>query len=385
MSGMTSAKERISPDRTLLASVLGSGGEDLRKCMQCATCSAVCELANTKHPGPRKEMLWAQWGLAGRLMGDPDLWLCHQCGDCTLRCPRGARPGDVMAALRRESVVYYAAPRAFGRWANRPASLPWIAILAAVVLIAASALWQSSGLTASELSLAGERAVLPFWTQFPHGLLAAIFGSLVVLDVAILARGSRRFWRDMNRANPAGGESKPGLLPALRRILWHDDFGLCATSKARRGHHLLVVFGMVALFLTSLWVITARWNPLLHGLVYPLGLWNPWKLMANLAGLSVTVGVLMMLAERWKQPATAGGTTYSDLALLGLLLVIALTGFATEFLHLLRVEPLRFGVYLAHLVSIFTLLWLLPYSKLAHVVYRTLAMIHAAREGRRPS
>src|SRR5512138_2899158 len=131
-------RERISPDRTLLAAVLGSGGEDLRKCMQCATCSAVCELADAQHPGPRKEMLWAQWGLRERLMGDPDLWLCHQCNDCTRRCPRGARPGDVMAALRRECVVHYATPRAFGRFVNRPGGLGVLALLAAALLLAAA-------------------------------------------------------------------------------------------------------------------------------------------------------------------------------------------------------------------------------------------------------
>jgi quinone-modifying oxidoreductase subunit QmoC len=157
---------------------------------------------------------------------------------------------------------------------------------------------------------------------------------------------------------------------------------LCANSHARRTHHLLVIYGMLALLLTSLWVITARWNPLLEGLVYPLGFWNPWKLMANLAGVAVVVGAALMLAERWKNPKTAGATTYSDFALLGFLLLIALTGFATELLHFLRMEPIRYAVYFVHLISVFGLFWMLPYSKLAHVVYRTLALVYAERTGR---
>jgi quinone-modifying oxidoreductase, subunit QmoC len=378
------AKERLSPDRTLLASVLGSGGEDLRKCMQCATCSAVCELADAKHPGPRKEMLWAQWGLRGRLMGDPDLWLCHQCNDCTRRCPRGARPGDVMAALRRESVIHYATPQAFGRWVNRPWGLFTIALLSAVVLLAAAALWQSSGLASTELALAGPRTVFPFWTQLPHWLLGGVFIALVVFDVMVLAVGARRFWRDMNAADPLPAGPQAGLLSAVRRIFWHDDFGLCSASKARRTQHLLVVYGMLALWLVSLWAVTARWNPLLDGLVYPFGFWNPWKLMANLAGLAVILGLTLMLAERWKNPDLAGATRFSDIALLGLLLLIVLTGFASEVLHFLRVEPLRYAAYFLHLVSIFVLLWMLPYTKLAHVVYRSLAVIHAGRTGRGP-
>jgi quinone-modifying oxidoreductase subunit QmoC len=145
---------------------------------------------------------------------------------------------------------------------------------------------------------------------------------------------------------------------------------------------VLVIYGMLALSLTSLWVVTARWNPFLEGLVYPLGFWNPWKLMANLAGLAVTLGIAWMLAERWKRPEMAGATTYSDFALLGSLLLIALTGFATEMLHFLRMEPLRYAAYSVHLIAIGVLLCMLPYSKLAHVVYRTLALVHAERTGR---
>jgi quinone-modifying oxidoreductase, subunit QmoC len=382
-------RQRLRPDRGLLGRVLASGGEDLRKCMQCATCSSVCEILDGGVPGPRKEMLWAQWGLADRLMGDPNLWLCHQCGDCTLRCPRGARPGDVMAALRRECIIHYSSPRVFGRWASRPVSWFWMVLVALGLLFGAAALWQASGATTFELGLTGKRAVFPFWTRLPHWLLGSLFGAVIGFDVFVLVRGARRFWQDMLAAearNAPGQARNPvgtSLRVALSRILFHDDFAACSASRARRLPHLLVVFGVLALWLTSLWAVTARWNPLLDGLAYPLGFWNPWKLMANLGGLAVMLGVSLMLWERWRRPQTAGAPTRSDVFLLGLLLLIALSGFACEGLHLLRIEPLRFVVYAAHLILILVLVWMLPYSKLAHVVYRTLAMTFAEHTGRR--
>ena len=80
----------VKPDREFLHRLLDEGGEDLKKCFQCATCSVVCELSNERKPFPRKEMVWAQWGLKDRLVADPDVWLCHQCSDCSTRCPRGS-------------------------------------------------------------------------------------------------------------------------------------------------------------------------------------------------------------------------------------------------------------------------------------------------------
>jgi quinone-modifying oxidoreductase, subunit QmoC len=322
---MPSTAKRIRPDRELIEHVLAAGGEDLRQCMQCATCSSVCELTDAQNPGPRKEMLWAQWGLRDRLMGDADLWLCHQCGDCTRRCPRGARPGDVMAALRREAIVHYAMPRALARFANRPRSFWRILVLASLALVVLAAVWQALGWTDAELSLASERISFPFWTQLPHALLGTLFVGVLAFDIVVLVRGGRRFWRDMNVAAP--GEAKQSVWEsfraAVRRIVWHDDFGLCVENRPRRISHMLVLYGMIALWLVSMWVVTARWNPLLDGLVYPLGFWHPWKMLANIAGLSVLVGVSWMLVERANKPDTAGATTYADLALLGFLLLRA--------------------------------------------------------------
>ena len=90
------------------------GGENAAKCYQCATCSSVCELAPANAPFPRRQVLLAQWGLFDQLMGDPAVWLCHQCNDCSVRCPRDVAPGDVMASLRAMVVEKLAFPTFLG-------------------------------------------------------------------------------------------------------------------------------------------------------------------------------------------------------------------------------------------------------------------------------
>ena len=73
----------LQPDRRFVEDLVAAGGGDVKKCFQCATCSVVCELSEGRRRFPRKEMIWTQWGLKDRLMADPDVWLCHQCNDCT--------------------------------------------------------------------------------------------------------------------------------------------------------------------------------------------------------------------------------------------------------------------------------------------------------------
>ena len=61
---------------------------------------------------------------------------------------------------------------------------------------------------------------------------------------------------------------------------------------------------------------------------------------------------------------------------------MVVSGFATELLHYLRMAPHRHVVYFSHLVFVFALLIYLPYSKFAHLLYRTTAMIFAEHYGR---
>ena len=359
------------------------------KCIQCGTCSASCAISPSASPFPRKEMARATLGMKDALLCDPDIWLCHQCNDCTRRCPRGARPGDVLAAIRKESIFHFAMPSPLCRWIARPIFLPFAIALPALLL----------GLTiqvreqlASMLDIPpalGSEIVYSHSAFMPHWLLNRFFLGLFVLAAAVMILGTVRFWRAMKVRAVSNGEYKKvrsvpsSLASALGQIWTHRRFAECDTAPSKSTAHFLVVFGFLALMTVTSWVITATWNPLVTTrFVYPFSFFSPFKILANLGGAAVLTGSVLMIGSRLTSDAKVGTGTYFDWLFLLALLTVVVTGFATEGFHYLRLSPHRHVVYFVHLVSVAVLLFNLPFTKFAHIAYRTAAIVFALHIGR---
>jgi len=125
----------IRPDINFLKDIKKYGGQTLKKCYQCATCSTVCNLSPSDKPFPRKEMILAGWGQSNNLIKDPDIWLCHQCDDCTTHCPRGARPSDVLAAIRFYIFKHFSFPSFMGKALASPKALPLLFLFPMIIIL----------------------------------------------------------------------------------------------------------------------------------------------------------------------------------------------------------------------------------------------------------
>ena len=68
----------LKPDLEFIESLKKTGGETVKKCYQCASCSVACPLSSDQKPFPRKEMIWAQWGQKDILFADPDVLLLDE-------------------------------------------------------------------------------------------------------------------------------------------------------------------------------------------------------------------------------------------------------------------------------------------------------------------
>jgi quinone-modifying oxidoreductase subunit QmoC len=382
------APVRVEPDLAFIRTLMKSGGDSFRKCMQCGTCSATCALASDSEPFPRKEMAWAVWGMKDILFHDPDVWLCHQCNDCSTRCPRGAKPGDVLAAIRQEWVTHQAVPRFLARWANQPQATPLMLGIMAAILGFALYLREPIANALGISDHISPKIVFSYSSMMPRWLLNGLFLTLGILAVLAILRGVVRIWTaTKDHAAKLGSGAPRNLLPsivsAVKGIIFHEKFKLCTKSSPRYRSHLFVFFGFIALGLVSFWAVTAPYNPLIKGaFVYPFSFWSLWKLLANAGGIALIVGCVLMIRDRMKKSEDSGVTNFSDWLLISALLLAAFTGFCVEALHYVRLEPHRHIAYFVHLVFAGALLVYMPYSKFAHVVYRAVALISAERYNR---
>ena len=75
------------------------GGEGIRLCIQCGTCSASCPNANRMDHTPRELIAMARSGMREEVLSSNSMWFCLSCYLCTVRCPREVKPADLMQAL----------------------------------------------------------------------------------------------------------------------------------------------------------------------------------------------------------------------------------------------------------------------------------------------
>jgi heterodisulfide reductase subunit C len=75
------------------------GGEGIRLCIQCGTCTASCPNADKMRHTPAQLIAMARAGMREEVLSSNAMWYCLSCYLCTVRCPRGIKQTDLMHAL----------------------------------------------------------------------------------------------------------------------------------------------------------------------------------------------------------------------------------------------------------------------------------------------
>jgi ferredoxin len=363
------------------------GASDISACFSCGTCTATCPMSQTDATFPRRIIRYAQLGMKEQLLSSKELWACYQCGECAETCPTQADPSEFMAATRRYAVAAYDRTHVARTMYTRP----FIATFLAVVIAAFFAAF----MYAAHGPMDGQTLAIFEW--IPAELIHTI--GIVVMVLVVLAglAGIASMARSIARRDGEGLRSTLGSRAALGRTATALLYAIGRESLGQQRFrdeceadpvamqvpwyrrrwlvHALVVWGFLGLLLAT----GLDYGLALLGIKEtgtPVPIWYPVRLLGTVAGAALTYGATVLIIDRYRRSnRSVRSSTTADWLLLGLLWVTAVTGFAIELaLYLPGAPSWGYWLFLVHVAVAMELVLLAPFMKLAHAVYRPVAL-----------
>jgi ferredoxin len=349
---------------------------DVSACFNCGNCTAVCPLAEDSKGFPRRLIRMAQVGMDRELLASEDLWRCYACGECTETCPRQANPAEFMAAARSYAISRYDFTGLAGL-ANR-------SVLGNLAVFAFFSAVFSTLLLSKEYPAGPEAPLfdfLPGW--WIHNIGVALF-VVVGLSAAFgLISMFGRFWKERRRE---GSALRIGALPgavvaALVDALLHRRFQECDSGEQTPPRaveswylrawvvHASVMGGFLAMLLAT------TLDFLLKPIGSPAPAWYPMRLLGAAGGIVCLYGLSIIFLRRIRAAKAPWKTSaFSDWFFPVLLAATVLTGLVTELAVYAPMGLAGHAIFFTHVVLAMDLVALLPLTKFAHVLYRTLAL-----------
>jgi nitrate reductase gamma subunit/ferredoxin len=367
---------RVNP--ALLPEIEKYGAVNISACFNCGNCTAICPLSTGEESFPRRMIRYAQVGMEEELLGSKELWQCYYCAECSKTCPRQAEPGEFMAAARRYAIAKYDVTGLAGRmfksaWVN-VAAVVGMAIFFAVYLLSFN-----QGENYKQLSL---------WKFIPEIYVRSLGIAVFIIVGLVGLLGVIRMIRKISRA---GGLAFSSPIPwgalnwwqAFKETLFVQVFGqknyreeeceeIDRTPLLLRKWfvHAAIMYGFLGLFAATA----------LDFLFKPVGSWvpiySPIRLLGTVSGLALLYGTSLAFYKRLqKRDKYTRSSEPADWILLALLWLVGLTGFLLEIANYAP-APATWGypMLIVHVSLAMDLIVMLPFTKFAHVFYRTLAL-----------
>jgi citrate/tricarballylate utilization protein len=312
--------------------------------------------------------------------------LCHNCGACLHACQYapphefGVNVPQAMAKVRLQTYSDYAWPAALGSLYRRNGLTLSLAAAAALALFLILAMMSAGSLI--HAPLAGN-----FYAIFPHNTLALMFGIVFLFAILALGIGVTRFWRNVSPGKATGPAVAEAAHDALRLRYLDGGHGKgCnesddAFTLARRRFHHFTFYGFMLCFAATC-VATLYHYLLDYHAPYPF--FSVPVVLGTLGGIGLLIGPAGLLWLNLRRNPQHGDTAQRpmDRGFIVLLFVIALTGLAL----LAWRDSGAMGLLLAiHLGTVMALFLTLPYSKFAHGIYRSAALLKWSIEKRQPN
>ncbi len=366
----------------------GPGGTlDVSACFNCGNCTAVCPLAEDSSGFPRRVIRMAQVGMEKELLADEDIWRCYACGECTKTCPREADPMQFMAAARSYAISRYDATGLAG-WMYRSAAVNILVLLLFSAFFALLLLSHKGGLEMGSngaiFSGIGSSRLFQFIPgEWVHSIGVALF---VVIGASLAFGVFSMIYRVMSKKNHAGTRPAfplaallPSIWSAVTDALNHRHFRNCEQTTEptnepiyRRAWfvHGTIMWGFLAMLIAT--TVDFLFKPIGS----PVPPWYSMRLLGLLGGLVCLYGLTIAISRRISAKETPyDKSSFSDWFFLLLLAATVLTGLLTEIVvYMPHLTIFGYASFVTHIVLAMDILIMMPLTKFAHVVYRTLAL-----------
>ncbi len=358
------------------------GTFDTNACLNCGTCTIVCDLSNGSISFPRRTLRKAVLGIKTSLLGSLEPWLCHDCGDCTIHCPRQAEPRESMNTLRRYLAGQYDIT---GITSKILTSWLWGigANLFVVLLVFGLALAYHLYYVELEVS---DLLSMSLGMEHMFDLIEQFTIVVFAIPLLVMLMNSYRMYRF--NALQLGGTRIPfrhylvEVKTIIVQMVSHKNIRKCVQAvhqKRWRKHWLLglactIKFVIVVFFLS--WFQTDSIYPVYHPQRW-LGYFVTIVLIV--VPIDIIVGRIRKREEMHKI------SDPDDFILPVMLLLVALSGIALHIFRYLEFALTAHFLYAVHLsVSVSLVVVELPFGKWSHVIYRPLALFFQAVKARAP-
>ncbi len=362
-----SSKYIIVKGTDLSNELIELGGDGIKKCYQCGTCTAICPLSKEQTTRVRRMIKKIQLGLEEEVLGDPTPWLCYFCGDCNETCPKDATPGNIMDAVRKYQIINYSIGKFAKVFYNKAYVLASLVIMTIIGLIGMYIFHGEMVTNVVDIDSFISAEIL-------HDAGLVLLAYVIVVMLVHIAN----MYRYTKRAIGYGKK-----VPLSK---WVSEFFRVLIKEALLQSRLLCEEGQSARYFAH---IGAIWGFILlfaatgvHFISDSFGLGVPEivpRVIGIIGGIGLLYGGIFYLTRRFeKKELYAKASHLHDWWLLSLALGSVISGFLTTIFMYANMAMATYIFYGIHLLFVFYLIVSAPFSKLVHAIYRPFALWFAS-------
>jgi citrate/tricarballylate utilization protein len=316
--------------------------------------------------------------------------LCHNCGACLHACQYAAphefeiNVPKAMAKVRLDTYAEYAWPQVMGKLYQRNG----------LTLALASGTGLALFLCLTLMVMGNLFTAIPggdFYKIFPHNTLALMFGSVFGFAVLALTMGVRRFWPNVSPVAAPLPLKTSAALEATANVakLKYLDGGHgegCNNADDqftlwRRRFHHLTFYGFMLCFaatgVATLFHYLLKWSA-------PYPIFSLPVMLGIAGGIGLLIGPAGLLWLNLRRNPAHGDEKQKpmDRGFIALLFLVSASGLALLAFR----ETNALGLLLAiHLGLVMAFFLTMPYSKFAHGIFRSAALLKHSIEKRQPN